>query len=335
MPLIEKSSYRAPAKFLNNAHIQTILPSVLKKEPDIAYEREEIATPDDDRLILDWARGPVHTSELMLVSHGLCGNTHRHYCLSVVHAFRKCGIDCLAWNYQGTGRTLSRYQRVTCNNSTAELSWVIQHAIRSGYRAIYLVGFSMGGNLTLLYLGREAQSIPPEVKGGVAICGTIDAPACTKLLSSTLGGFYEWHFMRKLRHCAKAVVKQFPELDTKELRAAKSIPEFDNCFTAPISGFRDADEYYRQSSACRWVEQVALPTLLVNPTNDPFLTGGCFPVEAAQKSRYLYLETPDDGGHCGFISRRGEEWWPAKRAREFVLNTIRPAFNLPELTATL
>ena len=332
MPLLESSTYKAPP-FCGGAHFQTIYPSFFMKELDVDYDRERLDTPDGDYLYLDWAKceKPSPARELLIVSHGLCGSTHRHYALSLVHAFRRCHIDCLCWNYRGTGRVDNQLAKVTTNNATYELQWVIDHAIAQGYQNIYLAGFSMGANLTLLHLGREASSIPAQVKGAAVVCATMDGPACIRNLATQLGGIYQWHFLKPLRRRMMDIHQKHPEVNIDGLEQIKSFQQFDNRFTAPIMGFRDAQDYYQQSSSYPWLNHIQLPTLIINPANDPFLGGKCFPRELASKMPNLYLEIPPDGGHCGFITPKHQEWWPAQRIRQFVLETIRPKDRLPEL----
>ena len=331
MPLL-KSSYQAP-HFCGGAHFQTIYPSFFMKEQDVDYDRERFDTPDGDYLYFDWAKcdHPSPAKELIIVSHGLCGGTHRHYALSLVHAFRRCHIDCLCWNYRGTGRVDNQLAKVTTNNATYELQWVIDHAIAKGYQNIYLAGFSMGANLTLLHLGREAEAIPPQVRGAAVVCATMDGPACINNLATRLGGIYQWHFLKPLRRRMMDIHRKHPEVNIDGLDQIKSFQQFDNRFTAPIMGFRDAQDYYRTSSSYPWLKNIQLPTLIINPANDPFLGGQCFPRDLAAKMPNLYLEIPPNGGHCGFITPKDQEWWPAQRIRQFVLETIRPQCKLPAL----
>lgn len=320
MPFIA-STYKSPIHL--GAHFETIFPSYFLKEDDVEYQRERIDLPDGDFLYLDWARCDKPTDELMVICHGLCGNTHRHYCLSMVHAFRKAGIDCLAWNYRGTGKVENRTLRFTCNNSTDDLHQVVMHAIRCGYKKIYLGGFSMGANLIILYLGRELKVIPDEVMGGVGFCAPIDGPASIQTSHKALFGIYEKHFLEKLKEKVQEVARNFPEFDATEALNARNFTEFDESFTARTMGFRGAQDYYVTASAVRYLGQIDRPTLLVNPKNDPLLGGDSHPVNEARESKFFYLETPEDGGHCGFLTPKGQEWWPAARARQFILETVR------------
>jgi len=318
MPIVEKSSYKTPF-LLGNAHIQTIVPSYIRPKEDITYEREPMDTPDGDVIHLDWSR--TGSDKLLVINHGLCGHTKRHYVLSLVKAFNEIGWDCLAWNYRGTSAEPNKLLKFTTNDSTDDLSWVVNYAIEhGGYSSVALSGYSMGGNLVALYLAREADSLPEEVVGGAVFCATLDLKACSLALDSTFTRFYEEHFLHKLFDMMIEKNAQFPDqVDLDLLPGIKSFKDFDNAFTAPLCGFKDAEDYWLIASASNYLEKLDRPLLIVNPKNDPFLAGDCFPLEFAQNSEYLYLEMPDSGGHCGFITPNiGKEWWPAYRAKEFI-----------------
>ncbi len=326
MPFIAHSTYQAPP-FSGNAHLQTIIPSFFRKESAVAYQRESFEMPDGDFVYLDWACGSSPSSDLVIISHGLCGSTQRHYVLSLVHAFRAMQVDCLAWNFRLTGPSPGRLLKMTTSDSSEELGWITEHAIvKGGYRRVFHVGYSMGGNICLLYLGREARRLPDEVVGGAAFCATIDLPVCSRIMDSSTGKLYTWHFLRKMSRGMLEKHKQFPgQIDLETLARVRSFREFDEHFTAPMMGFKDADDYWRRASASAWLHKLSVPTLLVNPSNDPFLGGDCYPLECARKSRLLYLETPEEGGHCGFIGAKNQEWWPATRSKEFFEQAVSRA----------
>lgn len=325
MPLIEESSYNAPL-FCSNAHLQTVIPSFFRQEAPVDYERECFATPDGDCLYLDWARCGHQTEDLLIISHGLCGHTNRHYVLSLVRSFQALGIDCMAWNYRGTGQCPNRLLKMTTSNSTDELDWVTRHALQRGhYRRVYQAGYSMGANLCLLYLGREASSLPAEVVAGIAFCATIDLPVCSALMDTPPGLFYCRYFLKKLEKMLLAKKQQFPDhIDLDKMRQVRNFADFDNAYTAPIMGFRDAMDYWQTASAWCWLDKINVPVLMVQPLNDPFLGGECYPHEIARKSEAVFLETPRSGGHCGFMTPKGQEWWPAARAKQFVQEIVQP-----------
>ena len=321
MPVIENSSYQPP-HFFNNSHVQTILPSYMRRRENVEYERENFDTPDGDVLLLDWSRCGQETDRLLIINHGLCGHTQRHYVLSLVKSFNLIGWDCLAWNYRGTGISGGEKLQFTTNDSTHELDWVTRHAIATGgYKKVAFSGYSMGGNLCLLYLGRHAAELPQEIVGAAVFCATIDLTASSQMFNTTIGRLYARHFLQKLLQMIVVMHKKFPdEIDISKLDQVKTMDDFDEVFTAPLMGYANAKDYWEKGSSSRWLDKIQVPTLVVNPRNDPFLAGDCFPVQAAEENPNLFLEMPDGGGHCGFITMGFDrEWWPAFRAKEFLV----------------
>ena len=319
MPIIEPSDYPAPRFPRNSRHWQTIYPSFARREelPE-NIEREEFPTPDGDILLLDWAR--VGSGRLAILSHGLCGSSRRHYILSLVRAFNKAGWDCLAWNFRGTGASPGLKCEFTTQNSTNELHWITRHALESGhYGKIAYSGYSMGGNLTALYLCREDSKKIPQICGAALFCATTDMLASTLAFHSFMGRIYAWHFLKDMTAMIRRKAEAFPgRFDTSMLKGIRYFEDFDDRFTAPYLGLKDSRDYYRTASSCRFFSQLKVPLLLVAPKNDPFLAGECYPVEEARRNPMLFLEMPEGGGHCGFPTPKGQEWWPARRAVSFL-----------------
>ena len=322
MPLIEQSSYKAPPFPLCCSHVQTILPSYLRHVSiPKHWEREVFHTPDDDELLLDWSR--VGSDRLLVISHGLCGSSTRHYVLSLVHAFNQAGWDCLAWNFRGTGGSPGKKLKFTTHNSTEELDWVTRHALAVGYyRKVAFSGFSMGGNLSALYLTREADRLPPEVCGGAVFCAVTDIRASNLTFLHGMGRLYVKSFLKDLVAMLKRKSADFPgELEVDGFEKFTTFEEFDDHFTAPYLGLSGREDFYRLASSCHYFPRLTVPLLMVAPKNDPFLAGECYPVEEARRNPNLFLEMPVSGGHCGFITLHGE-WWPARRAVEFLQNCV-------------
>lgn len=318
MPLLTSSTYRPPL-FLRSGHLQTILPNYFAHGPNIVYRRQRLDMPDGDHLALDWA--DVGSDRLVILNHGLCGHSRRHYALHFAQVFNQVGWDCLVWNYRGTSTDPEPHERpvFTTNNSTDELDAVVQHALSEhGYRKIAITGFSMGGNIGLLYLTRQASTLPDAVVGGAFFCATTDLAASSKAMGRPLCRPYERHFLKKLIAMATARHQQFPEVvPLPDARSIQTIPDFDDAITSPVCGFDSAEHYYSLASSAAYLSQLDRPVLLVQPLNDPFLDGLCYPRQFAQSSPHLYLETPSSGGHCGFITFR-DTWWPAQRACQFL-----------------
>lgn len=314
MPLIASSNYRSPWG-LTNAHLQTILPVLFRRVPRITRERERIGTPDGDFLDLDWNRD--HRAEsLVIITHGLEGNSTNASVQGMAGAFHRAGWDTLAWNLRGCSGEPGRLLRTYHSGAWEDLQCVIKHA-SSGYRDIALVGFSIGGNLTLKYLGDHGAAINPAIKGAVAFSVPCDLASSAMVLESLINSIYMNHFLRDLRRKIREKAATFPGgISTEGLDRIRTFREFDGTYTAPLNGFKSAGDYWAKASSKPSLTGITVPTLLINALNDPFLGPECFPREEAEANPHLYLELPKSGGHLGFITL-GKEYWSETRAVEF------------------
>lgn len=345
MPLIALSSYEPPTR-LWNGHLQTIVPSLFRKVT-VSYVRERIETPDDDFLDLDWSEGhggkgrgqrvadaksvppaltPLpaapHPTPLVILSHGLEGSSTSQYLAGMVRHLTHNGFDCLAWHYRSCSGELNRQQRFYHIGETGDLHVVIQHALAKGYSTIYLMGFSAGGNVTLKYLGEQSNAIHKAIKKAVVFSVPVDLMGSARRLEQWDSLVYNYRFNRTLKRKvlrkAAAMPGVFP---TAAVRKARSIREFDNLFTAPVNGFRDVTDYYTRSSSLQFIPTITVPTLIVSAKNDPFLSPECFPSALARELPSVWMEFPEDGGHCGFPPKNGGiqgTYWSEQRALSFL-----------------
>ena len=324
MPVVKQSAYR-PAVYLRNGHLQTILPSTLRRVPGVHYRRERLELPDGDFVNLDWAQaGAAPTRRLGVISHGLEGDSHRPYVRGMARAFTRAGIDALAWNYRGCGGEPNRLPRAYHLGDTVDLAAVVAHAIAGGYEEIFLTGFSAGGNVTLKYLGEAPGQVPPQVRRAAVFSVPTDLKAGSENISRWQNRVYLHRFMRSLRQKMRQKAAQLPgHFDLTGLDELRDFPAFDDRYTAPMHGFASADAYYADSGSGRYLGGIGVPTLLVNALNDPLLPPSCFPREAAEASRFLYLETPQAGGHVGFADGRPDgEYYSERRAIDFLTRTV-------------
>jgi len=283
----------------------------------VAYRRERIDTPDGDFLHLDWLR--TGSDKLAILSHGLEGDTDRVYMRGMATALRRAGWDVLAWNYRGCGGSPNRLLRAYHSGATDDLDLVVRHAL-PGYASAALVGFSLGGNLTLKYLGERGDTLDPRIRRAVAFSTPCDLAAGARELEKPSNRLYTWYFLRTLKAKASEKAHRFPGcVDLTRIRAARTVYDFDDAFTAPIHGFGDAADYYRQCSCRHFIEGITVPTLLVNAANDPFLPEACYPREEARQHPVFHLEIPDHGGHVGFV-RFGSDgtYWSEARTVAFL-----------------
>ena len=320
MPLVARSHYQPPF-YLFNGHLQTIVPSLSRKVPEVAYERERLELPDGDFLDLDWSRLPPRrpTDALTIVSHGLEGDTQRPYARGMVRALNHAGLDALAWNYRSCGGEMNRLLRSYHLGDTGDLDTVIRHALSTGrYRRIYLTGFSAGGNVTLKYLGENAARVPAEVKRAAVFSVPTDLRASSIHIARPQNQVYLRRFLKSLRQKIRDKAVLMPgQVDVEGLELLRDFPQFDDKYTAPMHGFASADAYYAHASSGQYLAGICIPTLLVNAQNDPFLPPSCYPQEVAAASDFVFLETPAAGGHVGFPQGDGE-YYSERRAVEFL-----------------
>ena len=308
------SSYQPPF-FLFNAHLETIYPALLRRVPLQAYTRERIATPDQDFLDLDWIKQSA--GRLVIISHGLEGNSQRSYIKGMARMCLASNFDVLTWNYRGCSEEMNRELRFYHSGATDDVGVVVNHAIACGYTNITLIGFSLGGNLTLKYIGE--QQPPKEVKKALAFSVPLDLHSSYIQISRPSNRIYSERFLKSLKKkiITKAVFRK--ELDIKGIDAIASLIEFDDHFTAPIHGFKNAVDYYTQSSSLQFLTRITIPALIINAQNDPFLSKDCYPTATLHDHPFVRFESPAYGGHVGFAQfNKNGLYWSEERAMEFI-----------------
>ena len=318
MPILV-SSFRAP-RFLCNGHIQTILPVLFSRLTDHTFERERLELEDGDFLDLYWSlRG---ASKLAILSHGLEGCSTSNYTLGMARKLNLAGWDVLAWNLRGCGKETNRLPRFYHSGETGDLARVIQFAA-TRYSMMALIGFSLGGNVTLKYLGEASPH--PAVICAVAISVPIDINATAQALDLHWSKrFYRRRLIKSLLAKIERKALKFPDkFDMTGRRRIRTFQEFDDRYTAPIHGFQNAADYWTKASAKRHLHRITVPTLLLNACDDPFLTPESFPFAEAEQSACLFFEAPHSGGHLGFIDLvRGIEPWSERRAVDFIATSV-------------
>lgn len=313
MPVLQ-SSFRPPA-LLANGHLQTILGALLPRRITLKSERTRLELPDGDFIDLDWTR--AGHGRVVIISHGLEGSSSQKYVRGLGETLHADGWDVLAWNFRGCGGDPNRLLRAYHSGDTADLAAVISAAARD-YAKIALVGFSLGGNVTLKYVGEAPPH--PSVIAAAAISVPLDLASSAHALDTRRGNqIYLRRFIVPLVAKIEAKARDFPgKVDTAGIRAIRSFQEFDGRYTAPMHGFRDADDYWTRASARQFLPNVSVPTLILNALNDPFLTPKSFPFPEAEKNPSLFLESPASGGHVGFVDlASGTQPWSERRVAEF------------------
>jgi predicted alpha/beta-fold hydrolase len=309
--------YKPPFGF-RNPHLQTLYPTLFRRVKKIDYTRERITTPDNDFLDLDWMR--QGSQRLLILSHGLEGDSERAYVKGMVRAALGQNYDTLAWNFRGCSGTPNTLPRFYHSGTDDDLATVIEHTLHHyPYTEIYLTGFSMGGNITILYLGRRGENIDQRIRAAVLFSVPGSLAECSRALAHPKNKIYMRRFLHLLHQKIKTKKKLFPELfDDRNYHQIRNFSDFDNRFTAPLHGFTDAEDYWRHCSAAQFIPGIKRPTLLVNAADDPFFTPACQPTREAAANPLFQLEIPAHGGHVGFIDfNRAGIYWSEQRAMDF------------------
>jgi uncharacterized protein len=313
--ILSAPSFRPP-RWQPNGQAQTIVPGAFRKVAGVAYTRERIGTPDDDFLDLDWVQGGH--DRLVIVTHGLEGSSHSQYALGTARLLPTHGWDVLAWNCRSCSGEMNRQFRLYYHGDTADIETVVHHAIGRRYRSVVLAGFSMGGNITMKYVGTRGDRLPAEVRAAIAFCAPTDLESGAEVLDLPQNYLYKKRFMDKLAVKIQVKAERFPgRLQPERLRAVRRWRDFDEWFSAPMCGYADAAEFYADSSARFFVGGTRVPTLLVNPINDPILTPACSPQDLAREHPFFHLQMPAIGGHCGFMERGQASSWAERRIVEW------------------
>lgn len=318
MPLVN-SSYKTQHVF-KNGHFSTVYAALFKKVKGIRQTRERLTLNDGDFLDLDWSYASTHTNKVLIALHGLEGSANRPYILGTAKIFNANNVDVVAVNFRGCSGEPNLHYRSYHSGATEDLKDVIDHVLtKSKYSDIYAIGFSLGGNVLLKYLGEKGENVPQQLKAAVAVSVPVHLSSSCVELHKTKNWLYANRFLSYLSKRLKQKQKQFPDhIKVETLKKIRSLKDFDDVYTSKAHGFKDAEDYYQQCSSLHYLKDIAIPTLLLNAKNDSFLSEQCFPYIIAKSHQFLYLETPEHGGHVGFYHNSGVYYYES-RALDFLI----------------
>lgn len=317
-------AYRAP-KWLPGGHAQTIYPLLIKAAPP-PYRRERWETPDGDFIDLDWMDAPTDTSglaaqdPLLILFHGLEGNSSSHYATSLMAAAKARGWTGVVSHFRGCSGEGNRLPRAYHSGDSDEVDWVLRR-LRQQHprRPICVTGVSLGGNALLKWLGEREFLAGDVIDAAASVCAPLDLAICGHHLGRGFNKVYTQHFLQTLKKAAAEKLVRFPGIfDGKRMQGARSLYEFDDVVTAPLHGFLGADDYWKRASAKPLLRGIRLPTLLLNAQNDPFLPPHALPHDK-ELSAKVTAEYPHEGGHVGFVtgSLPGRLDWLPQRLLHF------------------
>jgi hypothetical protein len=342
--------YKAPF-WLPGGHLQTIIASLLSKGSEIKYRRERWELNDGDFIDVDWAEklaehslthnlaehrrddlvtssdpltsGPIEQQKpVVVIFHGLEGNSQSQYAKSLMGAALAKGWHGAVIHFRGCSGEPNRLPRVYYAGDSVEIETMLSR-VRSIYpdNPIYAVGYSLGGNALLKWLGEFGNSSTLNISKAVAVSAPIDLKASAVSLDNGLNRIlYTPVFVDSMRPKALALSKRFPGLlDDQRINHAKTIHDIDNSVTSVLYGAKDATDYYRKNASKPFLKNITLPTLIINAKNDPFMPPQFLPT-ADEVSESVTLDYQEEGGHVGFYSPfvNSENSWLPSRIMEFL-----------------
>lgn len=317
-PASPADSYRAPA-WLPGGHAQTLWP-LLCKGPRPHLQRERWATPDGDFIDLDWLPHRPG-APLVVLFHGLEGSSNSPYARSLMRHLAAIGWNGVVPHFRGCSGEPNLRPRAYHAGDADEIEWILARlAARHPGAPRFAAGVSLGGNALLVWLGTRGAAACPHIDAAAAICAPLDLAAMGHHLTRGFNQVYTRHFLTTLKQSAIAKLRAHPGLfDAAAVLRARNLHDFDDLVTAPLHGFRDCDDYWQRASSKPLLGAVAVPTLVLNPRNDPFMPAGHLP-GPAEVSPAVTLEQPAEGGHVGFVSGPwpGQlDWLPQRLVRFF------------------
>ena len=322
MPLLKSTFF--PTLPFRNSHFNTVYRAVFMKE-HLSYDRKRIHTWDQDFIDLDFSL--VGSKTLVILIHGLEGSSQSKYILAATKEFNNEGLDTVAFNLRGCSGEDNLLLQTYHSGKTEDVHFVINHLLENySYDDIVIVGYSLGGNLTLKYMGEYANTQSSKIKCAVAVSVPIDLASSGKEMSALKNKLYMDEFLKTLRKKVLLKAKNFPEfhLDKDQLLKAKVFRDFDALYTAPVFGFSGPEEYWEKASSKPYLSKIEKPTILITSQDDPFLPAACYPIQEANASKNFYLEITKYGGHVGFISSflPQENRWLENRMLNFIKQNL-------------
>jgi uncharacterized protein len=324
--------YRAPW-WLPGPHTQTVYPACYAPRERVAFVREVWTAADGDWIGIDTCgadgRAGAGSAATVLLFHGLEGSSQSHYALALMNAVAARGWRGLVVHWRGCGGLGNRAPRAYHSGDSEEADWIIRRVHRGCAGPLYAVGVSLGGNVLLKWLGERGEEGARLLAGAAAVSVPFDLAAGSRMLERGVGRLYGHYFLSTMKPKAFAMLQEHPGLfDAAKVRAARTLREFDDAFTAPVHGFRNAADYYARSSCKRFLAGIRAPTLLVSARNDPFLPAHCLPA-GDELSAAITPVFPASGGHAGFCSGPppGRFEWLTASIIEFFLHSTNAHYE--------
>ena len=307
-----------PAWWCRGAHLQTLWPNRVRRRPEIALRRERLELPDGDFLDIDWTHGD--RGPLVLVLHGLQGSSRSNYARGLLRAVAAHGWRGALMHFRGCSGEPNRLVRGYHSGETTDVAHVAEHLRRrEPHTPMAAVGVSLGGNVLLKWLGEARDRVPLKAAVGVSVPFLLRHAA--DRLETGFSRLYQWSLLRCLRRdLQKKRARVALPLRVDDLSTLRCFRDFDEHVTAPLHGFCGAAHYYEAASSRPYLAHIAIPTLLIQARDDPFMHPAVIP-EPHELSAQVTLEAYERGGHVGFVGGTWPwrpQYWLEERIPEFL-----------------
>jgi len=321
MPILTQVGFK-PNIFFKNKHFNTLYRFILSSSR-IDFVRERMQTNDADFIDLDASL--VQSEKVIIAIHGLEGNSNSSYIQSLTTYANQKGFDVVVMNLRGCSGEPNKLLSSYHSGKTEDLMQVIDFLTKKKkYKFIYVVGYSLGGNLTLKLMGEYGDKYPKILKSAVGVSVPCDLESSSKVLNRGFNKFYQYGILKSLLKKAKQKLIQFPNSAIKKEKLFKvsNFKAFDTVFTAPLNGFSSAKDYYEKSSCKPYIKRIKVPSLMIAALDDSFLSASCYPYQEAKENNNFSLLTPKYGGHVGFYSgfKKKNNFWLEEQIISFIQN---------------
>jgi hypothetical protein len=305
--------------WLRNPHLQTLWGALIRCNPVLNLREERIELPDSDFLDLTWI-GSRANAPIVILLHGLNGSVDSHYAMGLLNAIEKQGLRGLLIHFRGCSGEPNRLPRAYHSGETGDLNTVIQMLrAREPDTRLYAVGYSLGGNVLLKWLGETGKNNPLHAAVAVSVPFELDKAA--DRLNTGFSRLYQWWLVGGLKKFHQRKFKGHPmEKEFKDVGKIKTFWEFDHQITAVLHGFSSAQDYYTHSSSRQYLKSIGTPTLIIQAKDDPFLPESALPLKE-ELSSFVRLQVSETGGHVGFIQGKfpwRPEYWLEKNIMEYL-----------------
>ncbi len=319
----EAEPFRA-SWWCRDPHVQTLWPVLTRRQPRIEYRRQGLELDDGDFLDLDWSGSPENAVSMVLILHGLEGCSRSHYVRGIVQALNKHGHCVVVMHHRGCSGEPNRLTRGYHSGDTGDIEYVVS-LLRQHYpeSPLAVLGYSLGGNILLKWLGENDQHKP--VYAAVAVSVPFELEIAARKLEYGFSRIYQHYLMRRMK---ASVQRKFAgregAVDLLKLSKTKTFYEFDDLFTGPVHGFENADDYYTRSSCLQYLGGIRQSALIIHAEDDPFMLPNSVPAPA-EISDTTTLEVSKNGGHAGFIygaSPLTPRYWLERRIPAFLAENL-------------